>query len=69
MLRGDWNRAHEIVQSVQGKDSARVCVSYLHRKEGDLDNSSYWHERAGSMMPDVPLEKEWEMLVEQLLRE
>jgi hypothetical protein len=65
--KGDWNRAHEIVQAVQGKASARVHA-YLHRKEGDLDNSNYWHERAGSTMPDVPLEKEWETLVVDLLK-
>ncbi len=66
--KGDWQRAHEIAQSVQGKAGARIHA-YLHRKEGDLDNSNYWHGRAGSTLPDVPLEKEWEMLAEQLLAE
>jgi hypothetical protein len=65
--KGDWNRAHEIVQSVKGKVSARVHA-YLHRKEGDLDNANYWHDRAGTKMPKVPLEKEWEKLVTELLR-
>ena len=64
--KGDWNGAHEIVQSVKGKDSARVHA-YLHRKEGDLENSNYWHARAGATMPDVPLEIEWEMLAVELL--
>ena len=64
--KGNWHRAHEIVQSVQGKAGARVHA-YLHRKEGDRDNSNYWHERAGSTMPDLPLEKEWEVLVAELL--
>ena len=66
--RGDWTRAHEIVQSVKGPASARVHA-YLHRKEGDLDNANYWHERAGTKMPKIPLEKEWETLVTGLLRE
>ncbi len=66
--QGDWKRAHEIVQSVKGKTSARVHA-YLHRKEGDLDNANYWHERADTKMPKIPLEKEWESLVNELLRE
>ena len=66
--KGDWQRAHEIVQSVKGKAGARVHA-YLHRKEGDLDNARYWHDRAGTEMPAVSLEQEWEMLVQALLRE
>ncbi len=65
--RGGWQRAHEIVQAAKGKDSARVHA-YLHRKEGDLDNATYWHERAGSTLPDTTLEEEWEMLVANLLK-
>lgn len=66
--KGDWKRAHEIVQSVKGKAGARVHA-YLHRKEGDLDNAKYWHGRAGTKIPKVPLEKEWDALVTELLRE
>lgn len=66
--KGDWHRAHELVQSVKGKAGARVHA-YLHRKEGDLDNARYWHDRAGTEMPTVTLEQEWEMLVQALLRE
>jgi hypothetical protein len=66
--KGDWRRAHEIVQSVKGKAGARVHA-YLHRKEGDLDNARYWHDRAGTEVPAVTLEQEWEMLVQALLRE
>ena len=64
--RGDWSRAHEIVQSEKGKASARVHA-YLHRKEGDLDNANYWHDRAGTTLPKVSLEKEWETLVAELV--
>lgn len=66
--KGDWQRAHEIVQSVKGEAGARVHA-YLHRKEGDLDNANYWHDRAGTRMPTASLEKEWETLVTELLRE
>ena len=65
--RGDWRRAHEIIQAASGKSAARVHA-YLHRKEGDLDNAGYWHERAGSTTPAVTLEEEWETLAADLLK-
>ena len=64
--KGGWQRAHEIVQAIKGKQSARVHA-YLHRKEGDLDNAGYWHARAGSTLPDTTLEQEWEALAVTLL--
>lgn len=33
--QGDWNAAHELAQSDNGRDGAWVHA-YLHRKEGDL---------------------------------
>jgi hypothetical protein len=66
--KGDWDRAHEITQSVKGKTSARVHA-YLHRKEGDLDNANYWYDRSDMKMPKIPLEKEWGTLVTGLLRD
>ena len=48
--KGGWQRAHEIVQAIKGKQSARVHA-YLHRKEGDLDNARYWYRRAGRDFP------------------
>ncbi len=63
--KGDWTRAHEIVQSVKGTASARVHA-YLHRKEGDLDNAAYWYDRAGTKPPRTSLVREWEILVKEL---
>ena len=65
--RGDWNKAHNIVQNLDDSTAARIHA-YLHRKEGDEWNSRYWHRRAGSDFPErVSLEEEWEMLVRGLL--
>jgi len=64
--RGDWARAHEIVQGCRGRTAAAVHA-YLHRREGDLANADYWYERAGRERSRGPLEREWERLVSELL--
>jgi hypothetical protein len=66
--KGDWHRAHKIVQSQKGRTAAAVHA-YLHRKEGDYENADYWYERAGRERPRGPLEPEWNALVGELLNE
>jgi len=62
--KGDWDKAHRIVQNEQNKKSARIHA-YLHRKEGDDSNSPYWHRIAGTQFPeDISLQEEWEQLVQ-----
>ena len=41
--------------------------AYLHRKEGDLGNASYWYQRAGRAVASGPLEDEWRDIVTALL--
>ena len=60
--RGDWNRAHEIAQSVETADGAWVH-GYLHRKEGDHGNADYWYRRAGRRRPNTSLDEEWAGIV------
>jgi len=64
--RGDWSRAHQIVQDVETREAARLHA-YLHRKEGDLDNARYWYRRAESTEFIGSLDAEWQALVEELL--
>lgn len=61
---GDWEKAHDQVDSLSGKEAARIHA-YLHRKEGDLWNADYWYGRAGEARPGVSLDEEWEMLMER----
>lgn len=63
---GDWEKAHDQVDSMDGKDAARIHA-YLHRKEGDQWNADYWYRRAGDSRPELPLEEEWKMLLAQFL--
>jgi hypothetical protein len=64
--KGNWDRAHSIAQSDSSADGSWVHA-YLHRKEGDLANASYWYSRAGRTLPDVSLEEEWENIARALL--
>ncbi|WP_339878931.1 hypothetical protein [uncultured Algoriphagus sp.] len=63
---GDWKEAHDKVDSLDGKDAARIHA-YLHRKEGDQWNADYWYRRAGAARPEATLEEEWAMLLLQYL--
>ena len=60
--KGDWQRAHDLVDQLGGQDAAWVHA-YLHRKEGDSWNADYWYARAKKVRPHVTLEVEWESLV------
>ena len=60
--KGDWKKAHDLVDSLPGAEAAWVHA-YLHRKEGDNWNADYWYARAKKTRPNVSLEQEWESLV------
>ena len=63
--RGDWARAHGLVDELETPDAMSVHA-YLHRKEGALSNADYWYRRAGRQHHRPTLEAEWEALVEAL---
>lgn len=65
--RGDWNKAHSIIQNVEDKTAAWIHA-YLHRKEGDIGNADYWYRRAGKTRPAITLNDEWENIVRALLK-
>lgn len=64
---GDWDKAHNIVQETSGFEGDWIHA-YLHRKEGDLGNASYWYSRVGKTRPNSTLETEWEELANYLLK-
>jgi hypothetical protein len=64
--KNDWEQSHNIIQEYDTK-TAFWIHAYLHRKEGDPGNASYWYQKAGRKMPGYDLEKEWEEIVKQLL--
>jgi hypothetical protein len=64
--KGDWQRAHESAQQDGGVEGSWVHA-YLHRKEGDQSNATYWYKRAGKPVCRESLEKEWISIVTGLL--
>jgi len=66
--KGDWDTAHTIAQDIPTIQGSAVHA-YLHREEGVLWNADYWYSRAGRARPDVSLEEEWALLVEEMLAE
>jgi hypothetical protein len=64
--KGDWNRAHEVAQEVEGRDGAWVHA-YLHRKQGDLGNAGWWYGQAGRAVATGDTTLEWEGIVREML--
>jgi hypothetical protein len=64
--RGDWARAHALVDELETKDGMAVHA-YLHRKEGAASNADYWYRRAGQDFRRPTMEAEWAALAEWLL--
>ena len=60
--KGDWEMAHNVAQEIH-TDNGSWVHAYLHRKEGDKSNASYWYHMAGKPFPTVSLDDEWENLV------
>lgn len=65
--KGDWNKAHLLAQEVHTRDGAWVH-GYLHLREGDSSNASYWYHQANQSMPATSLEEEWARIAKELLQ-
>jgi hypothetical protein len=65
--KDDWESAHNVAQSQEGVQEYDRLHAYLHRKEGDNWNANYWYKRAKTTMPEVSLEEEWTILVNEHL--
>ena len=62
---GHWEQAHDIAQSCEGETPYDRLHAYLHRKEGDRFNASYWYRRAGTSFFEGTLADEWDALVRE----
>jgi hypothetical protein len=64
--KGDWDKAHGIVQDAPTREAAWVHA-YLHRVEGDLGNAGYWYRQAGQPAATDALGVEWERIASALI--
>ena len=64
--KGDWDTAHTIAQEIPTVQGSAVHA-YLHRVEGVIWNADYWYSRAGRERPNISLDEEWKLLVEEML--
>ncbi|HEX5169044.1 MAG TPA: hypothetical protein VFW11_07705 [Cyclobacteriaceae bacterium] len=62
----NWDMAHSIVQDINSNEASWIHA-YLHRKEGDIGNASYWYHKAGRSLPNISLQQEWEEIVRAFL--
>ncbi len=65
--KGDWDRAHRLVQQHEGDPDCDLVHAHLHRQEGDMANASGWYRRAGKPLPNLTLSEEWEAIATELL--
>jgi len=50
LTRGDWQKAHAIVQN-DDSDLGYWAHGIVHMLEGDIGNARYWYRRAGRPFP------------------
>ena len=58
---GDWDKAHTIVDGLKDPKAMHIHA-YLHRKEGDQWNASYWYSRANQPVYTGSVVEEWQRL-------
>jgi hypothetical protein len=63
--KGNWARAHSLVDHLDTAEAARVHA-FLHRREGDVSNAAYWYRRAGVRPVHESYEEERETLLREL---
>jgi hypothetical protein len=66
--KGNWERAHAIVQEHENETTSALVHAHLHRVEGDLSNAGYWYRRAGRKPADMALDIEWQALTAHFLK-
>ena len=65
--KGDWESSHTIAQDLH-TDLGSLIHAYLHRKEGDEFNASYWYRRAEKPFPKISVDAEHQEIVELILK-
>lgn len=64
--KGNWEMSHDIAQEITS-DIGHWIHGYLHRKEGDRWNATYWYNSSGRDYPKKSLEEESGEIVKYIL--
>jgi hypothetical protein len=62
----EWERAHVIVQSMEGVQAFDWVHALMHWIEADLANADYWYRRAGKRRATASVSTEWEHMAAAL---
>ncbi len=68
LAKGNWDRAHGIVQEREGDAACNWVHAHLHRVEGDTWNAAYWYRRAARPAATAALDAERAEILAALLR-
>jgi hypothetical protein len=66
-LRGEWEPAHGIAQTMEDDADGAWVHAWLHRIEGDLGNAGYWYRRAGKPAATESTDSEGRAIARALL--
>jgi hypothetical protein len=61
--KGDWDRAHKVVQQHEDDADCNWVHAHLHHQEGDMRNAGGWYQRAGKAVATCSVKEEWDALV------
>jgi hypothetical protein len=64
--RGEWDKAHAIVQDDESKDAAWVRA-HLHRRKGEDAEAAKWYDKAGRSPSGFAAGPEWDEIAGALL--
>ncbi len=59
----EWHHAHDIVSRFDSVHASWIH-GLLHKMEGDMWNANYWYRKAGIENPEVSVEHEIEMIID-----
>ena len=64
--KGDWKKAHAIVQDDESRAAAWVRA-HLHRRKGEDEEALTWYEKAGRSPSEIEVDREWDEIAAGLL--
>ena len=61
----EWNKAHELCQTGEGKRAYDLVHALVHWIEGDKTNTAYWYRRVGEHRA-ADIAAEWQRILSEL---